>query len=62
MSVDLKNSILYIWDEIYMNHVTDDVFANQPEMQSLRRRINDLNNAGHNKMIVADNEVPKAIT
>ena len=34
MSVDLKNSILYIWDEIYMNHVTDDVFANQPEMQS----------------------------
>lgn len=62
MSVDLKKSILYIWDEIYMNHVTDDVFANQPEMQNLRQRINDLNNAGYNKMIVADNEDPKAIT
>ena len=45
-----------------MNHVTEDVFANQPEMQKLRRRINDLNNAGYNKMIIADNEDPKAIT
>ena len=62
MSVDLKRSILYVWDEIYMNHVTDDVFSNQPEMQNLRRRINDLNNAGYDKIIVADNEDPKAIT
>lgn len=61
MSVDLKKSILYIWDEIYMNHVTDDVFANQPEMQALKKRLNDLYNAGYNKMIVADNEDPKAI-
>ena len=62
MSVDLKKSILYIWDEIYMNHVTDDVFANLDEMDKLRRRINDLNNAGLNKMLVADNEDPKAIS
>jgi len=61
MSVDLKKSILYIWDEIYMNHVTDDVFANLPEMQALKKRLNDLYNEGYNKMIVADNEDPKAI-
>jgi len=62
MSVDLKNGILYIWDEIYMNHVTDDVFANLPEMQALKKRLDDLYKAGYNKMIVADNEDPKAIT
>lgn len=62
MSVDIKKSTLYIWDEIYMNHVTDDVFANQPEMQALRKRINDINNAGIPKMLVADNEDPKAIS
>ena len=61
MSVDLKKSFLYIWDEIYMNHVTDDAFANQPEMQALKKRLNDLYNAGYAKMIVADNEDPKAI-
>lgn len=62
MSVDSKRSILYIWGEIYMNHVTDDIFANQDEMQDLKKRINNLNNAGFNKMIVADNEDPKAIS
>ena len=62
MSVDLKNSILYIWDEIYMNHVTDDVFANQPKMQALKKRLNDLyKKQGFSKVIVADNEDPKAI-
>ncbi|MGN1176216.1 MAG: PBSX family phage terminase large subunit, partial [Roseburia sp.] len=61
MSVDIKRSILYIWDEIYMNHVTDDVFADQPEMQRLKMRINTLNEQGYNKVIVADNEDPKAI-
>ncbi len=62
MSVDAKRGILYVWDEIYMNHVTDDVFANQPEMQDLRKRLLNLNNTGYNKMIIADNEDPKAIT
>lgn len=62
MSVDTKTGTLYIWDEIYMNHVTDDVFANQSEMQALRRRINNINNAGVPKMLVADNEDPKAIS
>lgn len=62
MSVDLKNSILYIWDEIYMNHVTDDKFAMIDEMQSLKDRLNDYNKQKINKMIVADNEDPKAIS
>lgn len=62
MSVDLERGILYIWDEIYMNHVTDDVFAAQPEMQRLKTRVNDLNSQGYQKTIVADNEDPKAIT
>lgn len=58
-SVDTANSVLYIWDEIYMNHVTDPEFANQPEMQALRKRLNALEN--YNKMLVADCEDPKAI-
>lgn len=61
MSVDVKRSILYIWDEIYMNHVTDDKFANQPEMQSLKEKLDAYSEQGYNKMIVADNEDPKAI-
>lgn len=61
MAVDLEKSILYIFDEIYMNHITDDEFANQPEMERLRKKINDINNSGINKIIVADNEDPKAI-
>lgn len=62
MSVDQKRGILYIWDEIYMNHVTDDKFAALPEMQRLKARIEAYNAAGYPKMIVADNEDPKAIS
>lgn len=62
MSVDLEKGILYIWDEIYMNHITDDKFANQPEMQYLKERLLYYNNSGYGKMIVADNEDPKAIS
>lgn len=62
MSVDLQRGILYVWDEIYMNHITDDKFANQPEMQKLKERINTYNEMGYNKIIVADNEDPKAIS
>lgn len=61
MSVDTEKSVLYIWDEIYMNKVTDDKFANLPEMQELKNRLNDYSKAGINKVIVADNEDPKAI-
>ena len=61
MSVDLERSYLYVWDEIYMNHVTDDKFCNLPEMQRLRRRVDNLNAQGYRKMVIADNEDPKAI-
>lgn len=62
MAVDIENSILYVYDEIYTNHVTDDVFAQFDEMQRLKRRINSINDGGVSKMLVADNADPKAIT
>lgn len=58
-SVDLDKGILYIWDEIYMNQITDDKFANQPEMQKLKRRLLTLEN--YSKVLIADCEDPKAI-
>lgn len=61
MSVDSKASILYIWDEIYINHLTDDKMARLPEMQKLKSRLDEYYDMGYNKYIVADNEDPKAI-
>lgn len=61
MSVDSKNSILYIWDEIYKNHVTDDIMAADPQMLKLKKRIDEYRELGINKPIIADNEDPKAI-
>lgn len=62
MSVDSKKGYLYIWGEIYYNHMTDPEFANLEEMQDLKERINGYREQGYNKIIVADNEDPKAIT
>ena len=62
MSLDTKKSVLYIWDEIYRNQITDDKFAQLPKMQKLRERIEYYNRQGYNKTIVADNEDPKAIS
>lgn len=62
MSVDLEKSVLYIWDEIYMNKITDDKFAVLPEMQKLKKLLDDYAEGGVNKTIVADNEDPKAIS
>lgn len=53
MAVDLKESILYIYDEIYENKVTDDRFAQNPKMLKHKEKGN---------VISADNEDPKAIT
>lgn len=50
-AVDDKNKWLYIYDEIYLNHVTDDKFANLPEMQSLK-----------DELITADSAEPKTIS
>ena len=62
LAVDTVHSILYIYDEIYINHVTDDKMANLPEMQALKNKLEEMNQHGYNKMIVADNEDPKAIS
>ena len=61
MSVDQTKGYLYIWDEIYMNRVTDDKFADIDKMQKLKARIDMYNQNGFNKMIVGDSEDPKAI-
>lgn len=61
MSVDSKNGILYIWDEIYVNHITDDIMAVHPKMLELKKRLDEYREIGINKPIVADNEDPKAI-
>lgn len=50
-AVDDKNKWLYIYDEIYLNHVTDDKFANLPEMQELK-----------DELITADSAEPKTIS
>ena len=61
MAVDIKHGYLYIFNEIYINHVTDDKMATLEDMLALKERLNVLNNAGYHKQIVADNEDPKAI-
>lgn len=53
MAVDDKNKILYIYDEIYINKVTDDKMANHPKM---------LKHKEFEHQLVADNEDPKAIS
>lgn len=62
MAVDLKRGYLYIFDEIYINHITDDAMATSDEMLRLKFKLLALNDSGYNKMIVADNEDPKAIS
>lgn len=52
MAVDDVNKYLYIFDEIYINHVTDDKMANLPEMQKHKEL---------EHLIIADSEDPKAI-
>ena len=62
MAVDTKKSYLYIFDEIYINHVTDDKMATLEEMLTLKDKLDAYNAQGYNKVIVADNEDPKAIS
>lgn len=52
MAVDDKEKILYVYKEIYKNHITDDKFARLPEMLEHKRL---------EHMIIADCEDPKAI-
>ena len=52
VAVDDKNKYLYIYDEIYLNHVTDDKMANLPEMQRIKN---------NEEWITADSAEPKTI-
>lgn len=52
MAVDDKEKILYIYDEIYENQVTDDVFSQHPKMLAIKNK---------GKEISADKADPKAI-
>lgn len=62
MAVDDKNKVLYIYDEIYRNHITDDKMARDENMLRLKEK---QRRAKEKKEvinpIVADNEDPKAI-
>lgn len=54
--VDDKNKILYVYDEIYMNHITDDRFSNREDVRETAQR------AGRcKKPICADSAEPKTI-
>lgn len=50
--VDDKEKVLYVYDEIYLNHITDDKFANLPEMLELKEE---------ERLIIADSAEPKTI-
>jgi phage terminase large subunit len=58
MAVDTVKKYLYIYNEIYVNHITDDKMANQPEMLAIKEK--QINGILVNP-IVGDNEDPKAI-
>lgn len=66
-AVDYKNGILYIYDEIYKNHVTDDKFSQDEKMVKLRDMQHDLLEQMQYdpeiklNPIIADCEDPKAI-
>lgn len=60
-AIDTKARALYIYEEIYINKITDDKMANLSEMLYLKNKLNLLYQNGINKFIVADSEDPKAI-
>ena len=54
--VDDANKVLYIYDEVYMNHITDDRFSQRADVKEVAIR------AGRcNKPICADSAEPKTI-
>lgn len=63
MAVDEEHSILYVYDEIYQNHTTDDVFKEHPKMRQLRSKQEYWTNHGvAYNIIVGDNSAPKDIS
>lgn len=54
--VDEKNMILYIYDEVYINHVTDDIFAEREDVRKTQERV-----TKHGSIIIGDSAEPKSI-
>lgn len=54
--VDDKEQILYIYDEIYVNHVTDDIMADREDMHKMNQRV-----VNCDKTLVGDSAEPKTI-
>lgn len=55
-AVDNTNKILYIYDEVYMNHITDDKFCKLPDVMRMKSRAENCD-----KPIGADAAEPKTI-
>ena len=55
-AVDDKKKILYIYDEVYKNHITDDRFSQRNDVRSVASRASRCN-----KAICADSAEPKTI-
>lgn len=54
--VDVKENVLYIYDEIYMNNITDDLFARRDDVKAVMARARKCQ-----KSICCDSAEPKAI-
>lgn len=62
MAVDKKEKILYIYDELYENHVTDEEFIKREKMQRLKRMQQYYDDKGvYYNLVVADSSAPKDI-
>lgn len=61
MAVDDENKILYIYNEIYRNKIVDSRFCYLPEMVRLKKKLRSPEYRSACRMLIADNEDPKAI-
>jgi phage terminase large subunit len=60
-AIDTEKNILYIYDEIYMNKMTDVEFSKNEDFMLLKEKILQAKRQGVYKHIVADSSDPKAI-
>lgn len=62
MAVDKQRQILYIYDVIYKNHITDDKFIKHPKMQKIMKHQQYCNDNGIQfNIVVGDSSEPKTI-
>lgn len=60
-AIDTERNILYIYDEIYANKLTDVEFAKDDKMQELKEKVLQMQKQGLRKHIVADSSDCKGI-